>query len=208
MSALLAAAAATSSGVPQIYTGLAVAGLFAWRGYFAAQRVERQQGRSPYGWEPTTWSIICFSTVLFGRILLAAGESRGRKNPSVQPWNAGNPPAWAPPTAPLAPTWTPQPFTPFNPPPSWPAVQSRPTAEPAAMTNPHLVAQLVPVDSLTVAPAGFAAAATMPNALPPPQPVPLPAALSLNPAAMDILPAAGYGSVPKGRLRRPFGGSG
>jgi hypothetical protein len=75
---ILAESYSTSSGVPGIVWSLAIAGLFAWRGHRAAVEVERLHGRPPYGWEPVTWSIICFCTVLFGRLLLAAGASRER----------------------------------------------------------------------------------------------------------------------------------
>jgi hypothetical protein len=93
---ILADSASTSSGVPGIVWSLAIAGLFAWRGHHAAAQAERLNGRSPYGWEPVTWSIICFCTLLLGRLLLAAGASRAR-NPRSSSDDAV--PQWAPPPA-------------------------------------------------------------------------------------------------------------
>ena len=104
MSGQLLAAQEGASTVQPVYVSLAIAGLFAWRGYRVAQRVEQERGKGPYGWEPTTWSIICFCTLLFGRLLLAAAVSRGAKQGSrvVQPvWApAETPPLFAYPTPP------------------------------------------------------------------------------------------------------------
>jgi hypothetical protein len=113
---ILADSYSTSSGVPGIVWSLAIAGLFAWRGYRAAVEVERINGRSPYGWEPVTWSIICFCTALFGRLLLAAGASRARNRTSssyaaVPEWIPPPAPAWTSPAPPppSVPIWTPTP---------------------------------------------------------------------------------------------------
>ena len=112
----LADSYSTSSGVPGIVWSLAIAGLFAWRGYRAAVEVERINGRPPYGWEPVTWSIICFCTAFFGRLLLAAGASRERnRTPSryapVAEWTPPPAQAWtsAAPPPPSVPIWTPPP---------------------------------------------------------------------------------------------------
>lgn len=77
---------------PSIYLTLLVCGLFAWRGYRRALAVERTTGRSPYGWEPTSWSIVCFCLTLLGRILLEAGASRNAASAAApQVWD--RPPA-------------------------------------------------------------------------------------------------------------------
>jgi hypothetical protein len=157
---ILADSYSTSSGVPGIVWSLAIAGLFAWRGYHAAVEVERINGRPPYGWEPVTWSIICFCTVLFGRLLLAAGASRERNRtpsncPAVPQWTPPPAQAWTylEPAPPSEPNWTPTPApdavfesaeaspvpldaetAPAAPLPSTPTAPATPTAMPAAIT--------------------------------------------------------------------------
>jgi hypothetical protein len=118
----------TSSGVPGIVWSLAIAGLFAWRGYVAALEAERRNGRSPYGWEPVTWSIICFCTTLFGRLLLAAGANR-EQNRAPAPFAA-------------APEWKPPPPPPPPPAPSWPPTPIREAA--VESTLPQVAVPLQP----------------------------------------------------------------
>lgn len=90
-----------ASALTNTLATLSLAGLIAWRGHRAAVACERDTGRSPYGWEPVTWSIICFCGFLFGRLLLAAGASRERKRPRPFPtgnsWSAEPEQPWASP---------------------------------------------------------------------------------------------------------------
>jgi hypothetical protein len=109
---LAAGADATSSHAASVYVTLAVCGLFAWRGYYRALGAERATGRSPYGWEPTTWSIVCFCLTIVGRVLL---ESAINRAPAPAPG-----PAWVPP---VQDTWAP---------PVWSAPAAAVVAEPVA----------------------------------------------------------------------------
>ena len=102
---LLADATYSSTGGPfrgpRLVVSLLLCGLWAWRGYVRAERVERETGQRPWGWSPTGWSIMCFTMTLLGRLLLevAIGRMDKRPRPALIP----PPPVHAPPLAPAQP---------------------------------------------------------------------------------------------------------
>jgi hypothetical protein len=109
---------------------LAIGGLSAWRGYVRAERVEHETGRRPWGWSPTVWSVLCFFSLVIGRLCLRAAADRAAKQPRLQP--AG------PPMAPSAPVFAAPAAMPFAAPAPVPAEQFAATAAPtvAAPTAP------------------------------------------------------------------------
>lgn len=168
---LLADGASTSEfTVRPVYWSLAIAGLFAWRGYRAAARAEHAHGRSPYGWEPTTWSIICFSTLLLGRLLLAVAISRGGQNVQlprgVDPWRPEEP-AGPPPVQHVELPWQ---FAPQH-----------AAAPPAVAAPPVAVAAPEPEEVAAPEPEEVAALAPEVRAAEPP-------VMRARPVAVDVLP--------------------
>ena len=51
--------------------------LFAILGFLEARRFGRQYGRTPWGWSPWTWGVICGLSLLVGAILLAVARHQG-----------------------------------------------------------------------------------------------------------------------------------
>jgi hypothetical protein len=84
-----AQSASSSYSAGQGVAALAIGALSAWRGYVRAERVERETGRRPWGWSPTVWSVLCFFSLLIGRLCLRAAADRAAKQPRLQP--AGQP---------------------------------------------------------------------------------------------------------------------
>src|ERR1700710_564145 len=50
-------------------------------GYREAVRFQLRYGRSPFGWSPITWGVICGLFFLLGLVLLAIGERIQRGKP-------------------------------------------------------------------------------------------------------------------------------
>ena len=105
---LLAAVTAEPDAAAQAVrslVGLAVCGLSAQRGYRRAELVERETGRLPRGWSPTTWSGICFASLVVGHLWLsaAAGKARALPRPVADPLPEAPDPrfSWAPAAEPL-----------------------------------------------------------------------------------------------------------
>jgi hypothetical protein len=67
-------------------------GLLAWR---EAARFEKRYGRTPWGWHPSVWALVCFLSILIGVVLLAIAERAGRNEAAKQAVFAAQP--WAPP---------------------------------------------------------------------------------------------------------------
>ena len=157
--------ASTPAGAQGI-VALAIGGLSAWRGYVRAQQVELTTGRRPWGWSPTAWSILCFFSLLIGRLCLRAAADRAARQALQSAPMPPAPAAWQQPTPP----WQPVPGQPYVAP-TAPAYSTAPAyaAAPAYMTAP---ADAPP------------AVATQPAVAVPPAMPNVPAA----PRAMTILP--------------------
>jgi hypothetical protein len=80
-----AQSASSSYSASQGAVALALGALSAWRGYVRAEKVERETGRRPWGWSPTVWSVLCFFSLLIGRLCLRAAADRAAKQPRPQP---------------------------------------------------------------------------------------------------------------------------
>ncbi|BEP13614.1 hypothetical protein acdb102_19250 [Acidothermaceae bacterium B102] len=65
--------------------------------YSEAGRFEARYGRTPFGWSRGLWAILGFLVSLIALILLAIGESRGRKAAAQQPQYGPPPPYGQPP---------------------------------------------------------------------------------------------------------------
>ena len=80
-----AQSASSSYSTGQGVAALAIGALSAWRGYVRAEAVERETGRRPWGWSPTVWSVLCFFSLIIGRLCLRAAADRAAKQPRPQP---------------------------------------------------------------------------------------------------------------------------
>ena len=52
--------------------------VFGFAGYQEAGRFAKRHGRTPWGWAPVVWGIVCFLSFLIGLVLLAIAERVGR----------------------------------------------------------------------------------------------------------------------------------
>jgi hypothetical protein len=103
--------------------------VFGIAAYQEANRFARRYGRTPFGWAPIVWGVICFLSFIIGIVLLAIAERSGRRNPGpaqfaqnsyAQPVNASQPygqPAYGQPNpfAQPQPYAAPQPYLQPNP---------------------------------------------------------------------------------------------
>jgi len=80
-----AQSASTSYSAGRGVAALAIGALSAWRGYVRAEAVERETGRRPWGWSPTVWSVLCFFSLVIGRLCLRAAADRAARQPRPQP---------------------------------------------------------------------------------------------------------------------------
>jgi len=88
-------AAGSTTASPPLMVSFLLAGLWAWRGYKRAERIERETGYRAWGWSPTAWSVMCFCTTLLGRLLLESAASRAAKRRAkpAAPWSSAPLPA-------------------------------------------------------------------------------------------------------------------
>jgi hypothetical protein len=75
----------TNEGVVRDSGVLIFAVVFGIAGYGEANRFNKRYGRTPFGWSPIIWGVICFLSFLIGLILLAIGERIGRKAAAAAP---------------------------------------------------------------------------------------------------------------------------
>jgi hypothetical protein len=111
---------ATTAGAyhgPPLVVSLALCGLWAWRGYARADRVEKETGLRPWGWSPTAWSVLCFASTLLGRLFLESAISRLKNKQHKQyahrPVAAWPPAGYGPPPVgvqPVGPAMEPMPY--------------------------------------------------------------------------------------------------
>jgi hypothetical protein len=78
-----AQSASSSYTAGQGVIALAFGALSAWRGYVRAERVEHETGRRPWGWSPTVWSVVCFFSLVIGRLCLRAAADRAARQPRL-----------------------------------------------------------------------------------------------------------------------------
>ena len=194
MSALLAALSTEPSAGAQFVrsaVGLAVCGLSARRGYLKAEAAERETGSLPRNWSPTTWSAICFASLLIGHVWL----STAARSTIASPRTPASPPplpdapdprfSWGTDSAP-APVWarpTPAAEAPVEEPPP-PAPAPQPVPLPAVVQAPPKPFSMNP---RPVWPAEAPAAAVVP-----PQPLPGPVVPLREPVAPEpalVVPA-------------------
>lgn len=110
---LLASAADPSYGsrLGHVLLVLALCGLSARRGYVKALAFERSHGAGPRGWEPVSWSIVCFSLLVFGHALLGSSLKQPPPRRTTEPRPPVQDPfSWGPPAAAVpAQAWAPPP---------------------------------------------------------------------------------------------------
>jgi hypothetical protein len=53
-----------------------------WAGWREADRFRQQNGRSPWGWDPIAWGVLCFMSLVLGAVLLAIAR---RRTPAIEP---------------------------------------------------------------------------------------------------------------------------
>lgn len=201
---LLAAAVAADRGAAyelgRSLGGLAICALSARRGYVKVERLAQETGRLPRGWSPTTWSGICFVSLLIGHVWLASasGSARSAPRPQVDPvpvpsgpdprfsWGPSEPVPEQPPVAPVLPT--PVPVVVAVPPKPF-AMNPLPLRSEAVLSEPLPVLDLPPEPSYD-APVAERVETTTTVAEEPrvEEPVVPPQAPRL--ATMDVLPAA------------------
>ena len=196
---LLAAVTAEPSATAQTVrslVGLAVCGLSARRGYRRAELVVRETGQLPRGWSPTTWSGICFSSLVVGHVWLstAAGKARvAAPSAPLEPVAVGPDPrfSWGP-TDDAVPAWARSaPTVPAQPLGTDAVVDAPPTAPAPLLVAVPAVVQAPPKPfSMNPRPVWSPAGEAPPVAAPePPAPAPV-APLPLAPLAdvVDVAP--------------------
>src|SRR5205807_6285653 len=99
-----AQSASSSYSTGQGVAALAIGALSAWRGYVRAEAVERETGRRPWGWSPTVWSVLCFFSLIIGRLCLSADavrEAKQHRPQTLQPTQPVQPMQPVQPTQPV-----------------------------------------------------------------------------------------------------------
>ncbi|MGH8889032.1 MAG: hypothetical protein ACRDV3_04635 [Acidothermaceae bacterium] len=85
---------------PVLLIFAAVFGFAAWQ---EANRFGKRYGRTPWGWHPAVWGVVCFLSIVIGVILLAIAERVGKKatanreKAATQPWGQTPPEYVTPP---------------------------------------------------------------------------------------------------------------
>jgi hypothetical protein len=69
---------------------LVFAALFAVAGFQEARRFQRQNGATPWRWDPWVWAVVMFLSWVIGLVLLAIAERQGRARPAPRaPYASG-----------------------------------------------------------------------------------------------------------------------